>query len=53
MGNSNYCVMMPRDMFTRRANVEMMARALHHLDIPAQVNGRHDLVVDQKKISFQ
>ncbi|RKP07931.1 hypothetical protein THASP1DRAFT_9234, partial [Thamnocephalis sphaerospora] len=52
IGNSNYCVMMPREAFTRRANVEMMARALHQLDIPAAVNERHDLVVDQRKISL-
>lgn len=51
MGNTNYSIMMPREVFDRRTNVELICRALHELDIPASVNERHDIVVDGKKIS--
>lgn len=50
MGNTNYSIMMPREVFDRRTNVELICRALHELDIPASVNERHDIVVDDKKI---
>ncbi|KAF9910298.1 Biotin/lipoate A/B protein ligase [Linnemannia zychae] len=53
MGNTNYSIMMPREVFDRRTNVELICRALHELDIPASVNERHDIVVDGKKISFK
>jgi len=52
MGNTNYSIMMPREVFDRRTNVELICRALHELDIPASVNERHDIVVDGKKISY-
>lgn len=42
---------MPRDDFDRRKSAEMISRALHHLDIPSSVNDRHDLVIENKKIS--
>ncbi|KAF9105308.1 Biotin/lipoate A/B protein ligase [Mortierella sp. GBA35] len=51
-GNTNYSIMMPREVFDRRTNVELICRALHELDIPASVNERHDIVVDGKKISY-
>lgn len=51
MGNTNYSIMMPRAVFDRRTNVELICRALHALDIPALVNERHDIVLDGKKIS--
>ncbi|KAG0100033.1 hypothetical protein BGZ93_004624 [Podila epicladia] len=51
MGNTNYSIMMPRAVFDRRTNVELICRALHDLDIPALVNERHDIVLDGKKIS--
>lgn len=50
MGNTNYSIMMPRDVFDRRTNVDLICRALHELDIPAIVNERHDIVLDGKKI---
>jgi lipoate-protein ligase A len=52
MGNTNYCVIMPRDVFKRQTHVEMVARALNQLDIAAKVNGRHDITVYERKISF-
>ncbi|KAJ2553547.1 hypothetical protein EV175_002904 [Coemansia sp. RSA 1933] len=51
LGNSNYTVVMPRDAFTRDWCAEMVSRALHHMDIPAYVNARHDVTVDDLKIS--
>ncbi|KAI8976240.1 hypothetical protein BDB01DRAFT_844530 [Pilobolus umbonatus] len=51
MGNSIYTIFMPRESFSRRANAELVARSLHQLDIPAQVNERHDIVVDNHKVS--
>ena len=51
LGNTNYCVMMPRDAFKRSISADMVARALRSLDIPAKVNHRFDIVIDEKKIS--
>ncbi|GJJ77224.1 lipoate---protein ligase [Entomortierella parvispora] len=51
MGNTNYSIMMPRAVFDRRTNVDLICRALHELDIPAIVNERHDIVLDGKKVS--
>jgi lipoate-protein ligase A len=50
MGNTNYSIMMPREVFDRRTNVELICRALQELDIPAVVNERHDITLDEKKI---
>ncbi|KAF9113906.1 Biotin/lipoate A/B protein ligase [Mortierella sp. AM989] len=50
MGNTNYSIMMPREVFERRTNVELVCRALQELDIPAIVNERHDITLDGKKI---
>ncbi|KAF8977386.1 Biotin/lipoate A/B protein ligase [Entomortierella lignicola] len=50
MGNTNYSIMMPREVFDRRTNVELVCRALQELDIPAIVNERHDITLDGKKI---
>ncbi|KAF9585568.1 Biotin/lipoate A/B protein ligase, partial [Lunasporangiospora selenospora] len=52
MGNTNYSIMMPRKVFDRRTNVELVCRALNELDIPSVVNERHDIVLDGKKICF-
>ncbi|SAM02354.1 hypothetical protein [Absidia glauca] len=51
MGNSIYTIYMPREAFSRRANAELVSRALQQLDIPASVNERHDIVVDNQKVS--
>ncbi|KAI9202523.1 Lipoyltransferase and lipoate-protein ligase [Polychytrium aggregatum] len=51
LGNSNYSIIMPREVFDRKTNAELVASALQSLDIPASVNERHDIVVDGKKVS--
>ncbi|KAG1464361.1 hypothetical protein G6F46_000804 [Rhizopus delemar] len=51
MGNSIYTIFMPREAFSRKANAELVARSLNQLDIPASVNERHDIVVDDHKVS--
>ncbi|KAJ3191057.1 Biotin/lipoate A/B protein ligase [Irineochytrium annulatum] len=50
-GNMNYSIMLPRDMFSRRLTTTLVARSLHELDIPGQVNERHDVVVADRKVS--
>lgn len=42
---------MPREAFSRRKNAELVSRALNELDIPSSVNDRHDIVVDNHKVS--
>ncbi|KAJ3153774.1 Biotin/lipoate A/B protein ligase [Geranomyces michiganensis] len=51
IGNTNYTIIMPRETFDRRTNAELVVRGLHQLDVPASVNTRHDIVVEDKKIS--
>ncbi|ORX53107.1 hypothetical protein DM01DRAFT_1363113 [Hesseltinella vesiculosa] len=51
MGNSIYTIFMPREAFSRRANAELVTKALLQLDLPARVNERHDIVVDNHKVS--
>ncbi|KAI8353275.1 hypothetical protein EDC96DRAFT_517420 [Choanephora cucurbitarum] len=51
MGNSIYTIYMPREAFSRKANAELVAKALNQLDVPASVNERHDIVVDNHKVS--
>ncbi|KAI8815133.1 hypothetical protein BJ742DRAFT_782466 [Cladochytrium replicatum] len=51
IGNSCFTVIMPRTVFDRRHNAELVTRALHQLDIPASVNHRNDIVVEGKKVS--
>ncbi|KNE54677.1 hypothetical protein AMAG_00634 [Allomyces macrogynus ATCC 38327] len=48
-GGTVYHIIEPRESFTRRKNAELVTRALHHLDVPAAVNDRHDIVVDGRK----
>lgn len=42
---------MPREAFSRKTNAQLVARSLNQLDIPANVNERHDIVVDNHKVS--
>ncbi|TPX65516.1 hypothetical protein CcCBS67573_g08104 [Chytriomyces confervae] len=51
LGNTNYTCFMPRESFNRDFSANIVARALHQLDIPAHVNTRHDIVVDNRKVS--
>ncbi|KAG8920521.1 Biotin/lipoate A/B protein ligase, partial [Tulasnella sp. 418] len=53
LGNINYSIMIPRTMFERRPNAELVARAIQTLNIPAEVNERNDIVVEGFKISYK
>jgi lipoate-protein ligase A len=43
--------MLPKQEFDRTFALEKIRLALHQLDIPAMLNSRHDLCVEEKKIS--
>ncbi|KAI9143207.1 hypothetical protein BKA69DRAFT_1026886 [Paraphysoderma sedebokerense] len=51
MGNSIYTIFFPKAKFSRKFSAELVSRALNDLDIPSNLNGRHDIVVDGKKVS--
>ncbi|GAA5832831.1 hypothetical protein JCM3766R1_007058 [Sporobolomyces carnicolor] len=51
LGNTNYCVFVPRLEFNRNTNAELVASALNRLDVPAFVNERNDICVEQFKMS--
>lgn len=51
LGNTNYCVYVPRLEFERRTNAALVARALSTLSIPAFVNDRNDICVGDFKMS--
>ncbi|KAJ1334808.1 hypothetical protein BSLG_007963 [Batrachochytrium salamandrivorans] len=51
MGNTNYSITMPRDEFDRKRNANLVSQALHRMDIPSEVNLRHDIVIGGKKVS--
>ena len=53
LGNTNYCVFVPRNDFERRTNADMVARALNSLDVQAYVNDRNDICVDKYKMSLR
>ncbi|GAA5924167.1 putative lipoate--protein ligase [Sporobolomyces koalae] len=52
LGNTNYCVFVPRLEFDRVTNAQLVANALKRLDIPAHVNERNDICVDKFKMSL-
>jgi lipoate-protein ligase A len=43
--------MSPRTLFARRTGADLVTRALRKLGIPAYVNERHDICVEQYKVS--
>ncbi|TPX51038.1 hypothetical protein SeLEV6574_g00527 [Synchytrium endobioticum] len=51
LGNTNYSIMTPRSDFDRSRGVQLITRALHNLDIPASENARHDILVNNRKVS--
>jgi lipoate-protein ligase A len=51
LGNTNYCVFMPRTQFERRTNALLVSDALNNLDINTYVNDRNDICIDGYKIS--
>jgi hypothetical protein len=52
LGNTNYCVFVPRDEFNRKTNAELVAAGLRRLDVDAYVNERNDICVDGFKMSL-
>ena len=50
LGNTNYCMFSPRATFERRTAASMVTRAVRSLGIPAYVNERHDICVEQYKM---
>ncbi|KAL5118340.1 hypothetical protein ACEQ8H_003689 [Pleosporales sp. CAS-2024a] len=51
-GNLNWSITCPRSSFTRDTHVDMVVGALRRLGIDrARVNERHDIVLDQLKVS--
>lgn len=53
LGNTNYSILIPKDMFERRPNAELVARALNSLGVDAKVNERNDITLDGFKMSPQ
>lgn len=51
LGNTNYCHIMPRDLFHRSVSVGLVTDAVVNLGIKAYVNGRYDIEVDGRKVS--
>ncbi|BGP53267.1 hypothetical protein JCM8202v2_000826 [Rhodotorula sphaerocarpa] len=43
LGNTNYCVFVPRSEFDRKTNAELVTRGLNQLEIDAYVNDRNDI----------
>lgn len=52
LGNTNYSIMVPKDIFDRRPNAELVTRALQALGVPAEVNHRSDITLDGAKMSL-
>lgn len=52
LGNTNYCVFVPRSEFDRKTNAELVTRGLNQLEIDAYVNDRNDICVDGFKMSL-
>ncbi|KAG0655932.1 Biotin/lipoate A/B protein ligase, partial [Rhodotorula mucilaginosa] len=50
LGNTNYCVFVPRTEFDRKTNAELVVRGLQNLDLAAYVNERNDICVDGFKM---
>jgi lipoate-protein ligase A len=51
LGNTNYCVIMPKSKFTRSYSANLVCSALQQLDVPAIVNDRFDITLNGAKIS--
>ncbi|KAJ1499523.1 hypothetical protein HMI56_004346, partial [Coelomomyces lativittatus] len=51
LGNSIYSMIQPKSAFHRTKNAHLIAQALHTFDLPVEVNARHDLLLNQCKVS--
>ena len=52
LGNTNYCVFVPRTQFERKTNALLVSDALNNLDINTYVNDRNDICIDGYKIGL-
>ncbi|GAA6048579.1 hypothetical protein NBRC10513_000655 [Rhodotorula toruloides] len=50
LGNTNYCVFVPRLEFDRKTNAELVTAGLRRLDLEAYVNDRNDICVEGFKM---
>jgi lipoate---protein ligase len=50
-GNSNYSLIMNKESFTRSLGCELVQRALRKLQINLQISARHDLWMENRKVS--
>ncbi len=51
MGNLNYSIITPRNMYDVDRSTKVVCDALHNLGICAEINGRNDLCLNGRKIS--
>ncbi|BGP29252.1 hypothetical protein JCM10296v2_000990 [Rhodotorula toruloides] len=51
LGNTNYCVFVPRLEFDRKTNAELVTAGLRRLDLEAYVNDRNDICIEGFKMS--
>lgn len=51
LGNLNFSFLLPKEGFDRRANLELVVRALRRLGVEATISDRHDLLFEGRKIS--
>ncbi|MCX7122323.1 MAG: lipoate--protein ligase [Gammaproteobacteria bacterium] len=51
LGNLNFSFISPKAQYDKKTHLQMVLNALITLGIPAQMNERHDLIVQDKKIS--
>ncbi|PVU92489.1 hypothetical protein BB561_003805 [Smittium simulii] len=51
LGNTNYSIIMPRASFDRNTNALLVSNALNSLKISTIVNQRHDITIDDYKVS--
>jgi lipoate-protein ligase A len=50
-GNSNYCIMVPREEFKRETNSQLVSDTLNKLGCPTYLTPRNDIAVNGSKIS--
>ncbi len=51
LGNLNFTFIAPTDLFDIQKQMEMIALALRHAGVNAEVNGRNDIEIDGAKVS--
>jgi len=51
LGNINFTFLSSKEAYDKKRNYEIIIRALSHFGIPAEVQGRNDIVVNGAKVS--